>query len=259
MFIFGGWNGTRRFAELLRFDLESSMWSKVDVGGEEPAPRTEHSMVVEQSQIVIFGGFDGQSHFNDTSVLDLSSEASPPDGTGPNSLSSDLASLLFAEECADISFLVEEERIPAHKAVLYARCERFRLMFASGMQEATATELRLEGLQAKTAKALFKFIYTNDIQVAPAIAVDLLSCADEYLLPALRSRCEKVIKSTIDVENVACHLRAADMHSAEELKQACMQYIVRNFKAVSCSDSFLELGKDLMREVFVQYSALTLS
>ena len=104
---------------------------------------------------------------------------------------------------------------------------------------------------AATAKALFKFIYTNDVVVAPAIAVDLLSCADEYLLPALRSRCETVIKSTIDTENVACHLKAADMHSAEELKQACMQYIVRNFKAVSCSDSFLELGKELMREVFV--------
>lgn len=59
MYIFGGWNGTRRFAELLKFDSCSSEWSRVPVGDAEPAPRTEHSMVFHNDTIIIFGGFDG--------------------------------------------------------------------------------------------------------------------------------------------------------------------------------------------------------
>merc|ERR1712167_1456 len=105
-----------------------------------------------------------------------------------------------------------------HKAVLYARCERFRLMFESGMKETDCDTIPLEGLSYNTAIALFKFIYTSEVAIQPAIAVDLLSCADEYLLPTLRSKCEDVIKCTIDAENVACHLKAADLHSAEDLK-----------------------------------------
>jgi len=129
-------------------------------------------------------------------------------------------------------------------------------MFDSGMREGeiSFSRLKLEDIRHETALALFSFIYTDKVMVHPAIAVDLLSCADEYLLPSLRSKCEKVIKATIDAENVACHLKAADLHSASELKDACMAYIVKNFEAVSCSDSFMDLGKDLMREIFLAYA-----
>ena len=77
-------------------------------------------------------------------------------------------------------FIVESQSIGAHKAVLYARCERFRLMFQSGMKEVTVADcfslvlvtawwqaecdtIPLEGLNYSTALALFTFIYTGEV------------------------------------------------------------------------------------------------
>lgn len=65
-----------------------------------------------------------------------------------STLVSDLSAFLATGEWTDIVFNVEGEKIYAHKAILCARSETFRLMFRSQMKEALHGEVRSTGVVA---------------------------------------------------------------------------------------------------------------
>jgi hypothetical protein len=45
----------------------------------------------------------------------------------------------------DVCFVVEEERVLAHRSHLYATCEYFRSMFGAGFREGDGGEIHIEG------------------------------------------------------------------------------------------------------------------
>ena len=47
-----------------------------------------------------------------------------------STLISDLKNMFWAKEFCDVVFIIENEEIPAHKAVLSSRCEQFKCMFS---------------------------------------------------------------------------------------------------------------------------------
>ena len=55
--------------------------------------------------------------------------------------------------------------------------------------------------------------------------------------------------------SVCAVLVVADAHSAAELKQACVEYIVRNFPAMHQTDDFRELPRPLMEAVHAALSS----
>ena len=74
--VFGGWNGDSTFYNDVReLDLGNGdgTWEKID-SGQGPSGRAEHTAVldVENSRMIIFGGWDGNMRLNDIWELDWS-------------------------------------------------------------------------------------------------------------------------------------------------------------------------------------------
>ena len=46
------------------------MWRKVEVSGQAPFPRANHSSAIVGNKLIVFGGWDGQRRLNDIHVLD---------------------------------------------------------------------------------------------------------------------------------------------------------------------------------------------
>jgi len=57
MYIFGGWNGTEYFNDVITFDLEKMVWSKLNASGKPPTPRQGHSSCIISHNLIIQGGF----------------------------------------------------------------------------------------------------------------------------------------------------------------------------------------------------------
>ncbi len=57
MYIFGGWNGKDFFNDILTFDLERMIWSKLETSGIPPIPRQGHASCVVGDNLIIQGGF----------------------------------------------------------------------------------------------------------------------------------------------------------------------------------------------------------
>lgn len=79
LFVFGGQLDDEFFDELWRFDLnglkDTPTWQLVRTTTGGPPRRTGHSAVVYKDRLYIFGGTDGQYHYNDTWCFDWSTQS----------------------------------------------------------------------------------------------------------------------------------------------------------------------------------------
>lgn len=70
--------------------------------------------------------------------------------------------------------------------------------------------------------------------------IQLLLCANKYLLPALQSKCEEILYSyrtdVLTMQNICQFMQISDKYSAKRLKEACERYIVENIDLIKGDD-----------------------
>lgn len=98
--------------------------------------------------------------------------------------------------------------------------------------------------------ALLEYLYTDEIEISLELAMDLFVAADQFGVERLKRLCEKKILVSINVDSAARILMAASKHHAAELRQSCLDFILRNFDAVSKTVGFEEMGRTNVELVF---------
>ena len=131
----------------------------------------------------------------------------------------------------------------AHRCLLTARCEAFRVMFNSSMREGSHACPQVPILEASYGAfhCMLQFIYGGAAaaDVGEELAVELLGLADRYLLDGLKLLCGFTLARMISVESVINIFMAADRwdtprHAGaggtSQLKQRCLDYILAHYK-----------------------------
>ena len=63
-------------------------------------------------------------------------------------------------------------------------------MFGAGFQEGDLAEVQIEGTSSAAFKALFKYLYMDNVdEVDDAVLIDLAKLSDQYLVERLPSHC----------------------------------------------------------------------
>lgn len=67
LYFFGGYQKKSGdyYKDLFFYDLTRKRWDTADLIGENPSERTDHSAVLYDSSLYIFGGYDGKTRFGD--------------------------------------------------------------------------------------------------------------------------------------------------------------------------------------------------
>ena len=79
-------------------------------------------------------------------------------------VSGDLLDLLKSEEHCDVTFLVDEIRIPAHRVVLAARSSYFKVLLFGQMREAhTGAEIPITDTTPEALKTLLEYVYSGHV------------------------------------------------------------------------------------------------
>ena len=73
--------------------------------------------------------------------------------------------------------------------------------------------------------------------------MELFQIADQFGIDRMRMICESCILSSVNIENAASVLLAADATRARDLRSKCMTFILQNFDAVSKTKAFTEMGR----------------
>lgn len=161
----------------------------------------------------------------------------------------DSSSLFNNEEHSDFTLIVEGNSIPVHKIVLQNACEHFKFMFESGMRESTSKELIIEEFSYEQIISAVEVMYTGKCKITPNNAVELLEIANFYKLEWMKCKCEKVLHDNIEIETSAQIFAIADRFAAYQLRNACLEFILKNHTSIMMTKGFQELEKDLVIEI----------
>ena len=195
-----------------------------------------------------YEGYDGSERLNDFvrfdfAAYDLSFQVPP------STLISDLRNLVDDDTMSDITFIVEEQPVYAHKLMLM-RSPYFRALFLGDMRESRLSTIRIEQVRHSVFLSVLEYLYTDNLRIELDYAMELFQAADLFCIPRLKTMCEKRMIQSITVENAATIFYGADMHTAHSLRRKALKYMLAHFEEISKTESFEEMGRSNMELVF---------
>uniref|UniRef100_A0A7E4VD13 BTB domain-containing protein n=1 Tax=Panagrellus redivivus TaxID=6233 RepID=A0A7E4VD13_PANRE len=93
-------------------------------------------------------------------------------------------SLLLSNEKSDVTLVIDDQELPAHRSILSERSEYFKTMFSSSFIEAKSDKITLNETNLEAFNSVLEYIYT------------VLVCARFYMVDDLSSEMISCIKNT---------------------------------------------------------------
>ncbi|TDG43322.1 hypothetical protein AWZ03_010257 [Drosophila navojoa] len=165
--------------------------------------------------------------------------------------SADIARLCMNERYADVEFLVEEQQLPAHRAILAARSDYFRALLYGGMSEASQRQIAME-VPLEPFKVLLRYIYSGTLSLSSLdedAIIGVLGMANQYGFQDLEMAISKYLRRYLALNNVCMILDAARLYNLEELTQVCLMFMDRNAVDLLQHDSFKMLSRESLEEI----------
>ena len=166
----------------------------------------------------------------------------------PSARISEFGSLLDDPTRVDVTFLVNNERIPAHRIILAARSTYFRTMFSSGMKEAQeGNDIIVQDTSPAAFRALLLYLYTDELAFDDSVEllVDVLCKAKELELTRVANHCEQRCERGLSAQNAVLLLMQADEHGLEGLRKSALRYLSRNLGTIRADSK----GKDSLAKL----------
>ncbi|KAH0561621.1 hypothetical protein KQX54_018126 [Cotesia glomerata] len=148
-----------------------------------------------------------------------------------------------SEELSDVTIIVNQVRIPAHKVVLAAHSEVFSKMLQSKMKEAKDGEINIKDLDPEVIFEVLHYCYKGTTKASYDFltALQVLEVADIYQFIKLKKICEVTLGDKMFIGNALKIIDAADDYNAVDLRRKAIQFIVQHRKKLLASGEFKEL------------------
>ncbi|KAM6467814.1 rho-related BTB domain-containing protein 3 isoform 5-T5 [Liasis olivaceus] len=154
---------------------------------------------------------------------------------------------------ADVMFKIQGTTVPAHKAVLVARCEVMAAMFNGNYIESNSFLVPVYGISKDTFLSFLEYLYTDSCCPASILqAMSLLICAEMYQVSRLQHICELYIITQLQSMpsrelastslSVVSLLQKAKFHNSDCLSNWLLHFIASNYLIFSQKPEFEDLS-----------------
>ncbi|XP_026566784.1 rho-related BTB domain-containing protein 1 [Pseudonaja textilis] len=151
---------------------------------------------------------------------------------------------LCKETFSDVTFVLEDGKINAHKPLLICSCEWMSAMFGGSFVESSNSEVVLPNITKTSMQAVLDYLYTKQLSCSQDLdPLELIALANRFCLPHLAALAEqhtvqaltRTAMSGVCIDGeVLCVLEIAQFHNAKQLAAWCLHYICTNYNSV-CS------------------------
>lgn len=154
---------------------------------------------------------------------------------GSKSVIEHMAALCQEGSYKDISLVVQDERLAAHKCIICPRSEVLRALSIN------ATEVVMEDCEIGAVKEMLNFLYTGCIQGSQlkVWAAKLLALACCYQIHDLQAYVECYCLEHLADNNVLDVLQTAEQHGCHGLRNHALQFIAQHYKSLVARPGFL--------------------
>ncbi|KAK2523229.1 Rhobtb3 [Columba guinea] len=154
---------------------------------------------------------------------------------------------------ADVIFKIQGATVPAHRAVLVARCEVMAAMFNGNYLEANSILVPVYGVSKDTFLSFLEYLYTDSCCPASILqAMSLLICAEMYQVMRLQHICELYIITQLQSMpsrelastslSIVSLLKKAKFHNSDCLSTWLLHFIATNYLIFSQKPEFQDLS-----------------
>ncbi|XP_076294734.1 leucine zipper like transcription regulator 1 isoform X3 [Lasioglossum baleicum] len=159
----------------------------------------------------------------------------------------------FGSEFCDVKLMLNGTSIPAHKAILAARCSYFEGLFRSFMPVNKMVNMEIGKMipSSESFNSLMRYIYYADVSMPPEDSVYLFTAQIFYGFTnnRLQAFCKQNLEMNISFKNVIQILEAADRMQAIDVKKYVLDLIVHHFTEVARLPELKQLSKELLLDI----------
>ena len=160
------------------------------------------------------------------------------------------------ELLSDVKFIVpasnseseSRKMIPAHKFVLAIGSPVFYAMFFGEMAE-TKNSIELPDCEYESLLELFRYLYTDEVNLTGSNVMHVLYLAKKYMLPSLADKCSAYLQENLEASNVFSILPHAKKFDDQDLENRCWKVIEEHTEEAVTSDEFVTLERSLVESV----------
>ncbi|XP_052860138.1 BTB/POZ domain-containing protein 9 [Anopheles cruzii] len=162
--------------------------------------------------------------------------------------SEQMAQLCLSEDYSDVSFIVENERLPAHRVILAARSDYFRALLYGGLSESRLNEITLP-IPLTAFKALLRYIYSGNMllsEMKEEQIIDTLGLANHYGFTDLEVAISDYLRNVLSLGNVCSVLDAARLFGLDALTTVCHSFVDKHAPDILQHETFRTLSLDAL-------------
>ncbi|XP_057322333.1 uncharacterized protein LOC130665769 isoform X1 [Microplitis mediator] len=119
---------------------------------------------------------------------------------------------LKADVFSDITLIVDNQELPAHKVILSTHSPYFHEILTSGTKEAKESRIPLEDFSLDVVTEMLEFFYTGKTRASDNIdvALKMIEVAEMYKISRLKEICETTLINNMNIYNVLDISNVAD-------------------------------------------------
>lgn len=173
-------------------------------------------------------------------------------------LRDDYRRLFESKEGADVTIIVAEEEIKAHKSVLIARSPTFAEIFEFNSVAKNENKIHIEDMNPSVCNKMLEFIYTAAIEyIYDDMLGAVINAAIRYELKGILESFASVDYKKINVDNVVMFFVLAHRFKLEKLFKYTILFINSHRDSVMKTTGFLDLKEHdplMIAEILYQQS-----
>ena len=164
--------------------------------------------------------------------------------------------MLNNDHLSDVKFVASKndgqseskQVISAHKFILAIGSPVFEAMFYGELAE-TKDTIELPDCDYKSLLELFRYIYSDEVNLSGSNVMGVLYLAKKYIVPSLADKCTGFLQENVDPSNVFSLLPFAQKYEEKTLIDRCWKVIDAQTEMAVKSDSLETIDVSLLEEL----------
>lgn len=154
----------------------------------------------------------------------------------------------------DVTFLVEGQRIRAHRIILATLSPEYKAQFDK--LNLNQDEICVPNASAAAFSVFLQFFYKKAIDLNMDNIGMVLGLAKQSKVTTFVETCVKFLKEQIEANKLCIPYRLANLYDIEPLRTEYERHISNNTTAVFESDDFLPCDRDMLLDIMKPFSSL---
>ncbi|KAF8791411.1 Kelch-like protein 5 like protein [Argiope bruennichi] len=184
----------------------------------------------------------------DAEISPSSEEIFTSDSHAKDSLKK-MRTLCLAQKLTDVTLVVSNIEITAHRLVLASASDYFHAMFTGELMEASMSRVHLEGTHPIAVKALVDFCYSGEISLSEDNVETILSTANILQIAEVVKACCTFLACRLHPSNCIGFSIFSESQGCMDLHQIAHTYVMDHFMEVILNQEYLSLSVDDVKKL----------